>query len=54
MQTKKETNLADPASQEYHVMKGLDDRKKLGMDTTDPQNCSEWRGHLRRKHDCQT
>ena len=26
----------------------LDDRKKLGMDTADPQNRSEWRGRLRR------
>ena len=25
----------------------LDDRKKLGMDTADPQNRSEWRGRLR-------
>ena len=23
------------------------DRKKLGMDSADPQNCSEWRGRLR-------
>ena len=27
----------------------LDDRKKLGMDTADPQNRSEWRGRLRRR-----
>ena len=27
----------------------LDDRKKLGMDTPDPQNRSEWRGRLRRR-----
>ena len=27
----------------------LDDRKKLGMDTADPQNHSEWRGRLRRR-----
>ena len=25
----------------------LDDRNKLGMDTADPQNRTEWRGHLR-------
>ena len=25
------------------------DRKKLGMDTADPQNLSEWRGRLRRR-----
>ena len=25
------------------------DRKKLGMDFTDPQNRSEWRGHLRER-----
>ena len=24
----------------------LDERKKLGMDTADPQNRSEWRGRL--------
>ena len=24
----------------------LNDRKKLGMDSADPQNHSEWRGHL--------
>ena len=22
------------------------DRKKIGMDSADPQNCSEWRGRL--------
>ena len=27
----------------------LDDRKKLGMNTADPQNRSEWRGRLRRR-----
>ena len=27
----------------------VDDREKLGMDSADPQNCSEWRGHLRRR-----
>ena len=27
----------------------LEDRKKLGMDTADPQNRSEWRGRLRRR-----
>ena len=27
----------------------LVDRKKLGMDTADPQNHSEWRGRLRRR-----
>ena len=27
----------------------LDDRKKLGIDTADPQNPSEWRGRLRRR-----
>ena len=27
----------------------LDDKKKLGMDTADQQNSSEWRGLLRRK-----
>ena len=27
----------------------LDDRKKLGMDTADTQNRSEWRGRLRRR-----
>ena len=26
-----------------------DDRKKLGMDSADPQNCSEWRGRLRER-----
>ena len=25
------------------------DRKKLGMDSADPQNCSEWRGRLRER-----
>ena len=25
----------------------VDDRKKLGMDSADPQNPSEWRGRLR-------
>ena len=25
------------------------DRKKLGMDSADPQNRFEWRGHLSRK-----
>ena len=25
------------------------DRKKLGMDSADPQNCSEWRGHLQER-----
>ena len=25
----------------------VDDRKKLGMDSADPQNHSEWRGPLR-------
>ena len=25
------------------------DRKKLGMDSADLQNCSEWRGHLRER-----
>ena len=25
------------------------DRKKLGMDSADPQNRSEWRGHLRER-----
>ena len=25
----------------------VDDRKKLGMDSADPQNHSEWRGRLR-------
>ena len=25
----------------------VDDRKKLGMESADPQNCSEWRGRLR-------
>ena len=25
------------------------DRKKLGMDSADPQNCSEWRGRLRQR-----
>ena len=24
----------------------VDDRKKLGMESADPQNCSEWRGSL--------
>ena len=24
----------------------MNDRKKLGMDSADPQNRSEWRGHL--------
>ena len=27
----------------------LDDKKKLGMDTADLQNSSEWRGRLRRR-----
>ena len=27
----------------------MDDRKKLGMDSADPQNRSEWRGRLRRR-----
>ena len=27
----------------------MDDRKKLGMDSADPQNCSEWRGRLRER-----
>ena len=27
----------------------VDDRKKLGIDTADPQNRSEWRGRLRRR-----
>ena len=27
----------------------VDDRKKLGMDSADPQNRSEWRGLLRRR-----
>ena len=27
----------------------LDDRKKLAMDTADPQNRSEWRGRLRKR-----
>ena len=27
----------------------VDDRKKLGMDSADPQNRSEWRGRLRRR-----
>ena len=27
----------------------MDDRKKLGMDSADPQNRSEWRGHLRER-----
>ena len=27
----------------------LDDRKKLGMDSADPQNRSKWRGRLRRR-----
>ena len=27
----------------------VDDRKKLGMESADPQNCSEWRGRLRGK-----
>ena len=27
----------------------LDDRKKLGIDTADPQNRSEWKGRLRRR-----
>ena len=27
----------------------VDDRKKLGMDSADPQNRSEWRGGLRRR-----
>ena len=27
----------------------MDDRKKLGMDSADPQNRSEWRGRLRDK-----
>ena len=26
------------------------DRKKLGMDSADSQNCSEWRGRLRERH----
>ena len=30
----------------------LYDRKKLGMDTDDPQNLSEWRG--RQKETCKT
>ena len=30
----------------------LDDRKKLGMDTTDPQNRSEWRSS--KMETCQT
>ena len=25
------------------------DRKKLGIDSADPQNCSEWRGCLRER-----
>ena len=25
-----------------------DDQVKLGIDSTNPQNCSEWRGHLRK------
>ena len=29
----------------YEVL--VDDRKKLGMDSADPQNRSEWRGRLR-------
>ena len=28
----------------------VNDRKKLGMDSADPQNRSEWRGRLRRRH----
>ena len=27
----------------------VDDRKKLGMESADPQNRSEWRGRLRRR-----
>ena len=27
----------------------MDDRKKLGMDSADPQNRSEWRGRLRER-----
>ena len=27
----------------------MNDRKQLGMDSADPQNCSEWRGRLRRR-----
>ena len=27
----------------------MDDRKKLGMDSADPQNRSEWREHLRER-----
>ena len=27
----------------------MDDRKKLGMDSADPQNRSAWRGHLRER-----
>ena len=28
----------------------VDDRKKLGMDSADPQNHSEMRGHIRGRH----
>ena len=31
----------------------VDDKKKLGMESADPQNHSEWRGRLR-KTTCQT
>ena len=36
---------------QYEVL--ANDRKKFGIDTADPQNNSEWRGHLSRKT-CQT
>ena len=36
---------------QYEVL--ANDRKKFGIDTADPQNRSEWRGHLSRKT-CQT
>ena len=28
------------------LVNDVNDRKKLGMDSTDPQNQSEWRGRL--------
>ena len=31
----------------------VDDKKKLRMESADPQNRSEWRGHLKKKT-CQT